>query len=103
MPWTSDSKNFTPEQVLELDAINDLVDARYLRGTVITKPDGSVHCTSTNGPTLAGRVFAEEQQAILDKTSFWGRIKSGAVVAVGWFLGWLSGIISALIIWYITK
>ena len=82
-----------------MEAIEDLVDAGYMRGTVIPGPDGTPHASSTRGPTLAGRIFAEEQQEILDKKSLTGRIKSGAVL----FIGWLAGILSAVIIWRLTK
>ncbi|HEU6447608.1 MAG TPA: hypothetical protein VFV23_04135 [Verrucomicrobiae bacterium] len=95
-PWD----DLTPEErTLELGVIEDLVDAGYMSGSVIKGGDGIPAAATTRGPTLAGRIFAEEQQDILDKKSLWGHIKSGA----GLFIGWLAGIISALIIWRLTR
>jgi hypothetical protein len=84
----------------DLQALEDLIDAGYLRGkAVFDAGAGSVRGAVLRGATLAGRLFAEEQQEILDDRSLWGRIKSGS----GVFIGWLSGLISALIVYYVTK
>src|ERR1035438_3570941 len=72
--WT----DLTPEHVEELERIDELVQAGYLHGHVVRDAAGSPKLSSTQGPTLAGRIFAEEQQDILDKKSLLGRIKSGA-------------------------
>jgi hypothetical protein len=74
-----------------------------MAGHVTKDASGIPAAASIRGPTLAGRIFAEEQQDVLDRASLWGRIKSGAGIAFGWFFGWITGIISALIIWYITR
>jgi hypothetical protein len=90
----------TPELLEDLQAIQDLIDAGYLRGEAIEDASvGYVTGAIVRGPTLAGRVFAEEQQEHIRSKSFWGRIKSGSTI----FIGWLSGIISAVIIYYLTK
>jgi hypothetical protein len=94
-PWT----DLTPEHIEELERIDELVQVGYMHGHVIRDAGGSPKSSSTKGPTLAGRIFAEEQQDILDRKSLWGRIKSGA----GLFIGWLAGIISAVIVWKLTK
>lgn len=99
-PWLDSDPD---RAVLEGGAIEDLIAAGYMGGSVTRDVNGVIIQIASAGPTLAGRLFAEEQQDILDKKSLIGRIKSSAVSAVGWFFGWLSGIISALIIWYITK
>jgi hypothetical protein len=92
--------DLTPEErVLELGVIEDLIDAGYMSGKVNKDASGTPKSASIRGPTLAGRIFAEEQQDILDKKSLWGHIKSGA----GLLTGWLAGIISALIIWLLTR
>jgi hypothetical protein len=96
--------DLTPEErALELGGIEDLVDAGYIAGHVAKDASGIPQSATTRGPTLAGRIFAEEQQDILNKSSIGGRIKSGAGIAFGWFFGWITGIISALIIWWLTK
>jgi hypothetical protein len=87
------------ELALELGAIEDLVEAGFMASKVHKDASGIPVLANTRGPTLAGRIFAEEQQDILDKKSIFGRIKSGT----GLFIGWLSGIISAIIIWRLTK
>ncbi len=96
-PW-SDSD---PDRiVLEGGAIEDLQAAGYMGGNVDRDLlSGVIIKVVSTGPTLAGRLFAEEQQDILDKKSPWGRIKSGT----GLFVGWLAGIISAVIVWRLTK
>jgi hypothetical protein len=84
---------------LEGGAIEDLIVAGYLDGKVHRDAAGVIAFVESRGPTLAGRLFAEEQQDILDKKSLWGRIKSGT----GLFVGWVAGIISAMIVWRLTK
>ena len=95
-----DWNNVSPaDRTLGLGAIEDLVDAGYMSGHVIKDASGIPAAATIRGPTLAGRIFAEEQQDILDKKSLKGRIKSGT----GLFVGWLVGIISSLIVWRLTK
>ncbi len=96
---TEASTDPTPEHIEELERIDELIQAGYFTGEVIRDSAGSPSAASTSGPTLAGRIFAEEQQEILDKKSLWGRVKAGSAL----FVGWVAGIISALIIWRITK
>ena len=91
--------DLTPEHVEELERIDELIQAGYLGGGVIRDENKEPKASATTGPTLAGRMFAEEQQEILDRKSTWGRIKSGSVL----FIGWLSGIISAVIVWGLTR
>ena len=95
-----DWNNVSPaDRDLGLGAIEDLVDAGYMAGRVIKDASGIPAAATIRGPTLAGRIFAEEQQDILDKKSLKGRIKSGT----GLFVGWLVGIISSLIVWRLTR
>ena len=94
-PWT----DLTPEHVDELYRIDELIQAGYMRGEVLRDGRGEPCSSRTEGPTLAGRLFAEEQQDILDKKSLWGRIKSGAVL----FIGWVAGMLSAVIVWRLTR
>ena len=96
VPWDG----FTQEQIdLEGGVIEDLIVAGYMGGTVHRDVSGKIIQVVSTGPTIAGRIFAEEQQDILDKKSLWGHIKSGA----GLFIGWVGGILSAVIIWRLTK
>jgi hypothetical protein len=96
VPWDG----FTQEKIdLEGGVIEDLIVAGYMGGRVIRGGDGKIGQVMSNGPTIAGRIFAEEQQDILDRKSLWGHIKSGA----GLFIGWVGGILSAVIIWRLTK
>jgi hypothetical protein len=87
------------DRALELGAIEDLVDAGYMVGSVVKDTSGIPQAATIRGPTLAGRIFAEEQQDILDRKSLWGRVKAGSTV----FIGWLAGIISGFILWYFTR
>jgi hypothetical protein len=90
----------TPELVEDLQAIQDLIDAGYLRGQAIEDASvGYVTGAIVRGPTLSGRIFAEEQLEHIRSKGLWGRLKSGSAI----FIGWLSGIISAVIIYYLTK
>ena len=69
-PWT----DLTAKHVEELCGIEELCQAGYMRGEVLRgPPDGEPKSSRTEGPTLAGRLFAEEQQEVLDKKSLWGR------------------------------
>jgi hypothetical protein len=99
-PWNDMSD---AERKLQMSAIEDLVAAGYMSGKVNKDTTGTPCNAAIHGPTLAGRIFAEEQQEILAKKSVWGQIKSGAGFAFGWVFGWLGGFISALIIWYISR
>ena len=90
----------TPELLEDLQAIQDLIDASYIRSQAIEDASvGYVTGAIVRGPTLAGRVFAEEQQEHIRSKSVLGRLKSSSTI----FIGWLSGIISAVIIYYFTK
>src|SRR5437773_1612513 len=78
----------TPELLEDLQAIQDLIEAGYLRGKAMEDASvGYVTGAVVQGPTLAGRVFAEEQLEHLRSKSLWGRLKSGSTI----FIGWLSG------------
>ena len=88
--------------------INDLDDAvtlydlqcmDYVRGVEIQNSVGTVVEFRTMGATLQGKLFAEEQQSILDESSVWGRIKK----VFGVFGGWVMGILTALIIYKLTN
>jgi hypothetical protein len=81
-PWD----DLTPEErTLELGAIEDLVDAGYMAGKVSKDASGIPAMATIRGPTLAGRIFAEEQQDILDKKSFWDMSNlAQACSSAGW-------------------
>jgi hypothetical protein len=83
----------------DLQAFEDLVDAGFMRGTMVHDSVGDVAAGSIRGVTLHGNLFAEEQMKIIMAESIWGRIKSG----VGLSVGWLSGVLSAVIVYYLTK
>ena len=55
------------QRSLELGVIEDLINAGYMVGEIVPDGSGIPVGASTRGPTLAGRLFAEEQQDILDK------------------------------------
>ena len=86
------------EDKVDLEAVDDLITAGFFNGKIHRSHDGDLF-GSLNGPTLEGRIFAEEQQQILDQRSLWGRIKNGAGVSIGW----IAGVISSLLVYYITK
>jgi hypothetical protein len=94
-PWT----NLTPEHIEELHRTDELIQAGYMSGEVFRDSNGEPMASRIEGPTVAGRIFAEEQQEILDKKSLWGRVKACAVL----FVGWLAGIASAIIASYFSK
>jgi hypothetical protein len=89
----------SPGGIELLERIDELIQADYLRGNVVRDTGLIPKRANTNGTTLKGRIFAEEQQELLNKKSIVGRIKSGAVL----FIGWLAGILSAVIVWRLTK
>lgn len=99
-PWNEMNEE---ERNLQLSAIDDLVAGGYISGKVNKDNAGTPCSAAIHGPTLAGRVFAKEQQEILAKKSVWGQMKSGASLTFAWFFGWLGGFISALILWYLTR
>lgn len=77
----------------------DLLDMGYVRGSEMMNEVGNIIEFRTMGATLAGRLFAEEQQTILEAASAWGRTKK--ILAV--FGGWLMGIFTAFVVYQITK
>ena len=76
-------------------ALQDLIDAGFMRGRLINVNHGNGAGGSINGITFRGRLFAEEQIKIIKAESMWGRIKSGAGLLVGWLAGVLSALIAA--------
>jgi hypothetical protein len=100
---TSRAKDIGDSQE-DLQAIEDLVDEKLIRAW--TRPDahgivsGAAVVDDADGfvvPTLRGRLFIEEQRAVLRSKTFLGRLKaswpliSGLVgIVVGWTLGLLT-------------
>ena len=82
----------------DLDAFEQLIDSGFIDGQFSRTHDGKPY-GHTKGTTIAGRLFAEEQQEIISNNSLWGRIKSGS----GLFIGWLAGVISSVLIHYLTN
>ena len=90
----------TPLSSEDFQAIADLIKQRYLRGTAQYDASlGRFTGAVIEGTTLAGYIFAEEQREILRSKTLWGKTKSGSAI----FIGWLSGIISAIIVYYLTR
>jgi hypothetical protein len=103
---TSRAKDIGDSQE-DLQAIEDLVDEKLIRAW--TRPDaqgivsGAAVVDDANGfvvPTLKGRLFIEDQRAVLRSKTFLGRLKaswplfSGLVgIVVGWILGLLTPIL----------
>jgi hypothetical protein len=91
----------------DLQAIEDLVDERLIRAWTLPNAEGEVRgATLVEGadgltvPTLKGRLFIEEQRAILGSKTVVGRLKanwplfSGIIgIIVGWSLGLLSPVV----------
>jgi hypothetical protein len=91
----------------DLQAIEDLVDEKLIRGSTIPNEQGEVRAaalvTGKDGlvvPTLKGRLFVEEQRAYLRSKTFLGRLKtnwplfSGIIgIVVGWSLSLLTPIV----------
>ena len=71
----------------ELEAIDDLIDAKFIRGKVERDTAGIPAFPVIRGITLAGRIFAEDQREYLAKKTLIGRIKTVAVVVAAWVLG----------------
>ena len=82
----------------ELKYLKELCDEDFIYGKIEGAHDGDLYGW-TNGLTLKGRLFAEEQQKIIDDRSLWGRIKNGAGVSIGC----LAGVLSSLVVYYLTK
>jgi hypothetical protein len=89
--------------ILELNAIDDLIKAGYMIGKV-NRDTAAIPLSSTvRRITLSGHIFAEQQQDILKSKSTWGIIKSNSTIFIGWLAGIISAIIGGLILWYFTK
>jgi hypothetical protein len=84
----------------DFQAIADLIKQGYLRGTSqYDASAGRFTGAVVEGTTLIGYIFAEDEQEILRSKTLWGKIKSSSTI----FIGWLSGIISAIIVYYLTR
>lgn len=95
-----EAKGFRAVTVSEDPAILlDLKGMGYVNGSEMIDVNGRVIEFRTTGATLAGLLFAEDQQQILAERSFWGRIKGGS----GLFIGWLVGVITSVLIHYLTN
>ena len=100
---TSSAKDLATSQE-DLQAIEDLVDERLMRGSTVPDAQGVVRGAAlvegSDGltvPTLKGRLFIEDQRAFLQSKTFLGRLKtnwplfSGILgIIVGWGLGLLT-------------
>jgi hypothetical protein len=100
---TSRAKDIGDSQE-DLQAIEDLVDEKLIRAW--TRPDaqgivsGAAVVDDADGfvvPTLKGRLFIEEQRAVLRSKTLLGRLKASwplfsglAGIVIGWILGLLS-------------
>ena len=103
---TSSAKDIGTSQE-DLQAIEDLVDERLVRGSTVPDAQGVVRGAAlvegSDGltvPTLKGRLFIEDQRAFLQSKTFLGRLKtnwplfSGIIgIIVGWGLGLLTPVI----------
>ena len=90
-----------------LHAIEDLIEEGLIRGTPAHGPEGVIEAVNlVRGPdglavtTLKGRLFIEDQQAILDSRTFFGRLKSALpassailIALVSWSLGLMTPLI----------
>ena len=81
----------------DLRFLKDLCDEGFIDGKIDTAGDGSLFGW-TDGLTLSGRLFYEDQKNIRFNDSFIGRSFKGLSL----FTGWVSGVISAFIIFKIT-
>ena len=90
-----------------LQAIEDLVDEKLIRGSVVPDQNGIVRgaalVVGDDGlptPTLKGRLFIEDQRAFLRSKTFIGRLKANWPLFSGIFgiiIGWSLGLVSPLI------
>ena len=94
------AEDFTTEGATreDLEACEQLIDSGFIDGKASGTLDGGLFVI-VKGTTVMGRLFAEEQQQILAERSFWGRIKSGS----GLFIGWLVGVVTSVLIHYLTS
>lgn len=91
----------------DLQAIEDLVDEKLIRGSAVRGIEGIVRGAALvkddNGhtvPTLKGRLFIADQKAFLRSKTFFGRIKANWPLFSGIFgiiIGWSLGLVSPLI------
>lgn len=98
---TGPASDATKDSQDDLQALEDLVEERLIRGVVRHDQEGIVRAAAIlrgdDGlivPTLKGQLFIEEQKAILKSKTFLGRLKanwplfSGLVgIVIGWSLG----------------
>lgn len=92
--WTE----LTPERVGELECIDELIRAGYMSGSVLRDGRGDPISATVSGPTVEGRLFADEQQELVRRKSVTGQLRTAGL----WLFGWLSGIASVLIIRYLS-
>ncbi len=83
----------------DLQGFSDLIDAGFMKGRALTNSLGEIVGASVQGPTLQGRLFAEEQQRLISEGSVWGLIKKGTGLGVGW----ISGFASSVLLYYLTN
>lgn len=92
------------EEYLEFDspkdvkALFELEKAEYVRCYFIINETGTPQIAHITGPTLKGRIFAEDIEDWIEEHSTWARIKD----LFKWLGAWIVGIATAIIIHFIT-
>lgn len=87
------------ERQMQRDLVSELVDGGYATGFVVKDANGKIAGFTWIGVTVQGRLLADKLAEEKIGGSWKNRIISWGL-AVG---GWLSGIGSAILIWWITK
>jgi hypothetical protein len=90
------------EKQLEMDLMIELIRDGYALGPFSREvaTDGEIlRAVEWRGPTAKGRVFADELAERERQDSFRYRVKEFGI-ATG---GWVAGILSGLLLWWLTK
>jgi hypothetical protein len=73
----------TPELVTEMKLMSELIDAGYADGNYQKDHTGDVSSAIWNGPTVPGRLFADELSEWIKRRTWAHRIKVVLIAVVG--------------------
>ena len=87
------------DRQLQRELVSELIDGKFANGSVRRDANGAIAGFNWIGPTTEGRLLADRLSEERRQESFGHLVKH---LGIG-FAGWLGGILSALIVWWLTK
>ncbi len=89
----SEGDPITPEVQSDLDLMAELIDGGYADGNYSKDQSGNIDSVMWRGPTVSGRLFADELADWISRRTWKHRIKLALIAFFGWVVGHIQEII----------